>query len=90
MTTLQGTFSTYPVPLPPTTASTYPKFPTSTAPLPELRANLGGSKRYPYFTHGDLTSHKSVVFIGGLTNGMGDVPYLPRLGERLAEVGWKL
>lgn len=46
------------------------------------------SIRYPYFSTG--TSDKVVVFIGGLFDGLGSVPYLPALAEALNRAGWKL
>lgn len=45
---------------------------------------------YPYFTSGDLSSRRALVFIGGLTNGLGGVPYLPKLSAALGNAGWKL
>lgn len=47
-------------------------------------------KSHPYFSSGDLESRRSVVFIGGLFNGMGDVPYLGMLSDALGKAGWKL
>lgn len=44
--------------------------------------------RYPYFTTGK--SDKAVIFIGGLFNGLGDVPFLPALGAALVSAGWEL
>lgn len=46
------------------------------------------SIRYPYFSTG--TSDRAVIFIGGLFNGLGDVPYLPALASALSSAGWKL
>lgn len=47
-------------------------------------------RTYPYFVSGDVGSDKAVIFIGGLWNGMGDVPYTVALGDALAKAGWKL
>jgi hypothetical protein len=47
-------------------------------------------RKYPFFTSGQLESTKAVIFIGGLFNGMGDVPYLPALSGALGAAGWKL
>ncbi|KAK6904629.1 hypothetical protein I203_105445 [Kwoniella mangroviensis CBS 8507] len=48
-----------------------------------------GLYKYPIFTSGDLTSDKAVVFIGGLTNGLGAVPFSYPLSEALGKAGWK-
>ena len=45
---------------------------------------------YPYFTSGDLTSPKAVVFIGGLFNGLLSPPYLVELSFALGKAGWRL
>jgi hypothetical protein len=45
---------------------------------------------YPFFTSGDAASTRAVIFIGGLFNGLGDVPYLPALSAALSSAGWKL
>ncbi|TXT04854.1 hypothetical protein VHUM_03937 [Vanrija humicola] len=47
-------------------------------------------RTYPYFESGDLGATKAVVFIGGLSNGLGGVPYTPKLSGELAKIGWKL
>lgn len=47
-------------------------------------------RKHPYFISGDLSSTKALIFIGGLFNGMSDVPYLPALSEALGTAGWKL
>jgi hypothetical protein len=44
----------------------------------------------PYFTSGELASDKALVFIGGLTNGIGSVEYIPALSETLGKLGWRL
>jgi hypothetical protein len=44
----------------------------------------------PYFSSGDLTSDKAVVFIGGLYNGLGSVPYVKPLSSTLGQVGWQV
>lgn len=45
---------------------------------------------YPVFTSGDLTANRAVVFIGGLTNGLGAVPFTYPLSGALGKAGWKL
>ncbi|WVQ72182.1 hypothetical protein IAR50_001727 [Cryptococcus sp. DSM 104548] len=45
---------------------------------------------YPIFTSGDLTSDRAVLFIGGLTNGIGGVPFTYPLSEALNGAGWRL
>lgn len=45
---------------------------------------------YPVFTSGDLTANRAVVFIGGLTNGLGAVPFTYPLSDALRKAGWKL
>lgn len=45
---------------------------------------------YPVFTSGDLTANRAVVFIGGLTNGLGAVPFTYPLSDALGKAGWKL
>lgn len=45
---------------------------------------------YPVFTSGDLTATRAVVFIGGLTNGLGAVPFTYPLSDALGKAGWKL
>jgi hypothetical protein len=50
----------------------------------------GSSRKYPYFTSGDLDSEKAVIFLGGLTNGMGAVPFVHKLSEELKVAGWRL
>ncbi|KLT39701.1 DUF1749-domain-containing protein [Cutaneotrichosporon oleaginosum] len=68
-------------------------------PLPTTQPPLAGhlghfstheGKTYPYFVTGDASSDKAVIFIGGLYNGLGDVPYTRALGEALGNAGWKL
>jgi hypothetical protein len=49
-----------------------------------------GEYSYPFFTSGDLSSTKAVVFVGGLTDGLGSVPYTTRLSAELGKAGWKL
>ncbi|KAK8844822.1 hypothetical protein IAR55_006672 [Kwoniella newhampshirensis] len=49
-----------------------------------------GQYTYPIFTSGDLTATRAVVFVGGLTNGMGGVPYSYPLSDALGKAGWKL
>ncbi|WVR03042.1 hypothetical protein IAU60_000031 [Kwoniella sp. DSM 27419] len=49
-----------------------------------------GSYKYPIFTSGDLDASRAVVFIGGLTNGLGAVPFPYTLSDALDKVGWKL
>jgi hypothetical protein len=70
-------------------------FPPPPAPIaPPLQGQLAlyktGNSHYPYFTSGDAASTKAVVLIGGLTAGMGNVPYANRLSGVLSEMGWKL
>ncbi|WVQ82867.1 hypothetical protein IAT38_005002 [Cryptococcus sp. DSM 104549] len=48
-----------------------------------------GPYRYPIFTSGDLSASRAVVFIGGLTNGLGAVPFTYPLAETLGKAGWK-
>ncbi|WVW81194.1 hypothetical protein I302_103185 [Kwoniella bestiolae CBS 10118] len=48
-----------------------------------------GLYKYPIFTSGDLTSNRALVFIGGLTNGLGAVPFTYPLSEALGKAGWK-
>lgn len=50
----------------------------------------GESDTRPYFTSGDLDSDKALVFIGGLYNGMGSVPYVKPLSNALKEEGWQV
>lgn len=45
---------------------------------------------YPVFTSGDLAATRAVVFIGGLTNGLGAVPFTYPLSDALGKAGWKL
>ncbi|BEI83793.1 hypothetical protein CcaverHIS002_0403970 [Cutaneotrichosporon cavernicola] len=61
---------------------------------PPLAGHLGHfstheGKTYPYFVSGPH-SDKAVIFIGGLYNGLGDVPYTHALADALAKAGWKL
>ena len=56
----------------------------------ELALYRTGQSRYPYFTSGDLSSKKAIVLIGGLTAGLGMVPYASKLTETLQGAGWKL
>jgi hypothetical protein len=44
----------------------------------------------PYFTSGDLSSDRAILFIGGLYSGLLDAPYLPRLSDALTESKWRL
>ena len=53
-------------------------------------SGLFGAYNLAYFSSGDLASRKAVIFIGGLTNGLGDVPFCPKLSEELQKIGWKL
>nr|XP_031861988.1 uncharacterized protein CI109_002401 [Kwoniella shandongensis]KAA5529060.1 hypothetical protein CI109_002401 [Kwoniella shandongensis] len=48
-----------------------------------------GQYTYPIFTSGDLNATRAVIFIGGLTNGLGGVPYSYALSEALGKAGWK-
>lgn len=69
--------------------------PAPTAPIaPPLAGQMAlyktGNSQYPYFTSGDLSSTKAVVLIGGLTAGLGGVPYNARLSEALKDIEWKL
>jgi hypothetical protein len=49
-----------------------------------------GSRQYPYFHSGELSSAKAVVFLGGLTNGMMLPGYVVGLSGALARIGWGL
>lgn len=49
-----------------------------------------GSRKYPYFTSGDQSSSKAVIFIGGLFNGLMTPPYLVDLSAALEKAGWRL
>jgi hypothetical protein len=44
----------------------------------------------PYFTSGDLSSDKALVFIGGLTSGLGSVEFVPALSGALEKQGWRV
>jgi hypothetical protein len=79
--TLSGTLSLF-------TAPPAPRIPRS--PKDVTSQGSGSSKKYPYFTSGDLDSEKAVIFLGGLTNGMGAVPYVHKLSEELKGAGWNL
>ncbi|WWC67377.1 uncharacterized protein I206_101285 [Kwoniella pini CBS 10737] len=48
-----------------------------------------GPWKFPLFTSGDLNSDKAVAFIGGLTNGLGAVPYTYPLSEAVGKAGWR-
>ncbi|KAL1405355.1 hypothetical protein Q8F55_008986 [Vanrija albida] len=70
-----------------------PAPPTSTLLTGQLgvyAAQASPYRTYPYFVSGDLAATRAVVFIGGLSNGLGGVPYAPRLSAELAKNGWKL
>ncbi|TYJ53808.1 hypothetical protein B9479_005569 [Cryptococcus floricola] len=45
---------------------------------------------YPIFTSGDLASERAVLFIGGLTNGIGGVAFTYPLSAALKGAGWRL
>jgi hypothetical protein len=64
------------------------------APYPSLAGELSfykvASGRKPFFKSGDLTSKKVLVFVGGLTDGLGSVAYAPKLSEAMGEAGWTL
>ncbi|KAL1409298.1 hypothetical protein Q8F55_003277 [Vanrija albida] len=47
-------------------------------------------ERRPFFTSGDESSSRAVVFIGGLFSGMLDAPFLPGLSHALGAAGWRL
>jgi predicted alpha/beta-fold hydrolase len=79
--TLSGTLSLF-------TAPPAPRIPRS--PKDVTSEGSGSSRKYPYFTSGDLDSEKAVIFLGGLTNGMGAVPYVHKLSEELKGAGWRL
>ena len=63
---------------------------SGTLSLYPLPGATGESDTRPYFTSGDLNSDKAVVFIGGLYNGIGSVPYVTPLSAALSQVGWKM
>jgi len=44
----------------------------------------------PYFTSGDLSSDRAVVFIGGLYGGLLDAAYLVPLSDALKDAKWRL
>lgn len=82
----QGQLSLFPAPHPPRT-------PSSIKAAREADArpkDEGVWRQYPYFTSGPQESEKAVVFLGGLTNGVGGVPYTTKLSEELGKAGWKL
>jgi len=70
------------------TAPPAPRIPRS--PNDVTGEGSGSSRKYPYFTSGDLDSEKAVIFLGGLTNGMGAVPYVHKLSKELKVAGWRL
>lgn len=69
-------------------ASAYPTAAPQPGIVHEFRPNLTAfefrPEKYPQ------KSDKVVVFIGGLTNGLLNVPYLPQLADELASNGWNL
>jgi hypothetical protein len=83
--TLSGTLSLF-------TAPPAPRIPKSidNSGARDVNNSSGSSRKYPYFTSGDLESKKAVIFLGGLTNGMGAVPYVHKLSEELQTAGWRL
>ncbi|GMK58736.1 hypothetical protein CspeluHIS016_0601780 [Cutaneotrichosporon spelunceum] len=61
---------------------------------PPLAGHIGHfstheGKTLPYVVSGPH-SPKAVIFIGGLYNGLGDVPYTHALSDALSRAGWKL
>ncbi|WWC57520.1 uncharacterized protein I303_100052 [Kwoniella dejecticola CBS 10117] len=48
-----------------------------------------GPWKFPVFTSGALDSDKAVAFIGGLTNGLGAVPFTYPLSEAVGKAGWR-
>ena len=82
---LNGTLSLF-------TAPTAPRIPKSIeeSKTRHLDDGPGSSRKYPYFTSGDLDSEQAVIFLGGLTNGMGAVPYVHKLSDELKTAGWRL
>lgn len=46
--------------------------------------------RRPYFTSGDDSAARAVVFIGGLHAGLLDAPFLVPLSHALGASGWRL
>lgn len=81
-----GQLSIFPVPHP-------PPIPASVAAARKADARPkedGTWRHYPYFTSGAEVSDKAVIFVGGLTNGLGAVPYTTKLSEELGKAGWKL
>jgi hypothetical protein len=80
---LQGTLSLF-------TAPAALRIPRSIAECSTPHQGSGSSRQYPYFTSGDLESDKAVIFLGGLTNGMGAVPYVHKLSQELGTAGWRL
>jgi hypothetical protein len=83
--TLSGTLSLF-------TAPPAPRIPKSidNSGARDVNNSSGSSRKYPYFTSGDLDSKKAVIFLGGLTNGMGAVPYIHKLSDELKLAGWRL
>ena len=60
-------------------------------PIPKAPNDFGweGEER-PYFTSGDQTAERAVVFIGGLFNGLLNVPYVFPLAGALEKAKWRL
>lgn len=56
----------------------------------QLSIYATGSRHYPYFHSGDLSSVKVVVFVGGLTCGMMLPTYVVGLSGALQGIGWGL
>lgn len=82
----QGQLSLFSVPHP-------PRIPASTSATRQADSRPkedGTWRRYPYFTSGAEESDKAVIFLGGLTNGLGAVPYTTKLATELGKAGWKL
>ena len=60
-------------------------------PLPATgREGAMATSRLPYFTSADETADRAVVFIGGLTTGLMDPPYVVRLSDTLKGAKWSM
>ena len=82
----EGQLSLFAVPHPPRIPAS-----VSAARSADARPKEDGTwRQYPYFASGAIESDKAVIFVGGLTNGLGAVPYTVKLSEDLGKAGWKL
>lgn len=61
----------------------------STYPISSKAKSIVAVSKLPFFTSGDRSSNRAVIFIGGLWNGLMDPSYVVKLSSELEKAGWR-